>query len=133
MSILGKKEKEEEKKKSEEIEVYVPGEKIITISGELVEIPKLSWERELKVVQLLKDLLPLIQQLDTDKPDKFLPLLETVPGLAIKAAGHILNKDPEWCEKNLDFKRVSKVVGNFFSSLSEEISGLTGLRGLKVP
>lgn len=124
----------------EESEIYFPPiEEIETVNGEMVQIPKLAWGREIRVLQSFSSLLgKLPDDVFEDFSLRKLPtVFKTISQEKFfddltQCTAQILGKEKNWIENNLDSTAILRVVLPFFGERMKKWANLTqGAAGLQ--
>lgn len=106
-------------KRKDTVSVFLPEpEEVKTVSGEVVQVPKVTWAKEIQILRIVGK---LIQSLNL-KPGvhwtELVPqILEKAPTELTRIAALLLDKEPGWVEQNLEAESVFKVVIPFCMNL----------------
>jgi hypothetical protein len=111
------------------MEPFVNLKTITTISDKRIDIPKVSWKTEIRVLKYLSDAVKEVPELASDltseNPNflKILPLLlEKVPDTVTAMAAEILKKDNSWIEDELDSERLMDLLFPFFGRFISKLT-----------
>ena len=104
-----------EVKPPSENKIFIPEENsVTTLSGETFKIPKLSWKKELQLLDIVQE---AIQSLvDNDTPidggvdNVVVKALRIVPEKITKFMALVLDRETDWVENNLDSPEILGVI-----------------------
>jgi len=90
--------------------------KVTTINGDELSVPKLSWGKELKLIQIIRKGMSELE--DTMKPDAeglnvvniMTKILEVAPGHITEFVSLVLEQDEQWVQDNLDMPEIFGVI-----------------------
>ena len=110
------------------MEPFIALTSIKTINGESIELPKVSWKTESKVLKYLseglKDSPEIISNLTSEKPNivAILPqLLSTMPDTISKITAEVVGKEEDWVGDNLDTEIIIELLYPFFKRFVSKI------------
>jgi hypothetical protein len=112
---------------------FVPDGGIELESGEKIEIPKLTWKREIKIYKSLSQLIEAVpelkevnfEQIETKHFVSILPkVLNEAPDAITTIVATLLGKEPSWVLDNMCTNDMFKVLTPFFRSLAETVAGM---------
>ena len=118
-----------------DIEKFVPTGSIDLSSGESIDLPKLTWGREIKIYKELSKLIlevPELKEMDLEnfKTQYFIKMLPNILGKAPDSltviVGYITGQEKAFIEKNFDTDDIIKVMTPFFSRLINQFTKALG-------
>ena len=99
-----------------DVRIFIPEDnKVTTVSGELVSIPKLSWKKELKLLQIMQDsineLIKASVELKSASTEQMVSLaLKLIPNKLTEFMSTVMDRPGEWVEDNLDSTEIVGVI-----------------------
>jgi len=98
-------------------------------SGETIELPKLTWKREIKVYKIIGDALNKIPALKEIKGElqagdliKIISsLLMQLPDEITRITEILTGKNKEWIEENMTFEDISNLIFPFLNKFTQSV------------
>jgi len=98
-------------------------------SGEQIELPKLTWKREIKVYKLIGeaiDKIPTLKDIQGDLKTGDLvkivsSLLIQLPEEITKIVEVLTGKSKEWIEEHMTFDDISNLIFPFFNKFTQSV------------
>lgn len=121
-------------KKQTDVKVFVPEQHTVkTLSGESTKIPKISWKKELKILDIIQSSLDSFSEIlnrkqsqkvkdkdgteqevsipDPPSPTELVSFaLRAVPDQVTKVMGIVMDRDDGWVQENLDSAEILGVI-----------------------
>lgn len=79
-------------------------------SGETVEIPRLSWGKELKIYRILAQIFKEVPGIEEGSVDKAVEVLTRFAERVVELATLVLNKDAGWVNEHLTSKDMIQII-----------------------
>ncbi len=101
---------------SEDSKIFRPEEHEVTcIDGTKVKIPRLSWEKEIDLINIIQQTLDeiaseTVADTDTTVAGMVNKVLRIAPHRITQFISIVLNQSEEWCRKNLDSAEILGVI-----------------------
>lgn len=99
-----------------DVKIFIPEQnKVNTVSGEQVNIPKLSWKKELKLLQIVQEslnqLITTSVELKTTSTEQIVSLaLKLIPNKLTEFMSIVMDRPSDWVEENLDSTEIVGVI-----------------------
>jgi len=103
-------------------------------SGETVEIPRLSWGKELKIYRILAQIFKEVPGVEEGSVDKAVEILTRFAEKVVELATLVLNKDANWVNEHLTSKDMIQIILPLcFSTYRRVNDGITSSLGHVTP
>jgi hypothetical protein len=109
-----------EKKSATDVETFVPPQvQVRTVHGDDVNVPKITWKKEIKLIGIIQQCLDLVaEEITRINPQTGQPnfvnivnkVLQFAPEKVSEFVATVLDHDPVWVEDNLDSAEIMGVI-----------------------
>lgn len=99
-----------------DINIFIPeNNKVNTVGGEAVGIPKLSWKKELRLLQIIQEsineLIKSSVELKSTSTEQLVSVaLKLIPNRLTEFMSIVMDRPGEWVEDNLDSTEIIGVI-----------------------